>query len=532
MNTDTPPILVVGSGPSGVSCARALLDAGVPVIMVDAGVARLEVPAADRPTLAELRTQYANGANPLLGAKLDALRVVRDLSPKIRTAATAEFLSGYVDRNKLNLNNFDLVGTLSQGGLSNVWGAGVSTFDDSDLEKFPITYDDLEHSYRVIAERIGISGSASDDLAGFHGGDLALQPPLSLLPAMANILDAYERQPKRDNFVLGRCRSAVLTEDLGERRGCSEDMMCMWGCSRRSIYNAADDLAELMGRPGFTIHSGCIVHKIERAGDEYTLLGRDANGKPVTLQAPQVVLAAGTLASTRLVLELLDRVDKPLPLLNNPSMAMAFWSPSRMGKPLSDSGFGMAQLSFRQQLTERSQEYCFGLLFAAETFAASDLVLHMPFSRRGAMRILRPLLSGLVLGFVYFPSEFSRNHVCLRRTVNGGSVLDVEGGYHSDLIPTARDAAKRVAKRLRTIGVWQLPGSTKIYPPGAEVHYGGTLAMGSVTSKYCEVIGAEGLFVVDGSVLSSLPAKQHTLTMMANADRIGRHLAERYHGHG
>jgi choline dehydrogenase-like flavoprotein len=51
--------------------------------------------------------------------------------------------------------------------------------------------------------------------------------------------------------------------------------------------------------------------------------------------------------------------------------------------------------------------------------------------------------------------------------------------------------------------------------------------MGQDTSVDCEVSGMSGLYVVDGSVLPSLPAKSHTFTVMANALRAGTKLAER-----
>ena len=64
-------------------------------------------------------------------------------------------------------------------------------------------------------------------------------------------------------------------------------------------------------------------------------------------------------------------------------------------------------------------------------------------------------------------------------------------------------------------------------PPGAEVHYGCTLPMGRDITANGEVKGFEGLFVADGSVLPTLPAKSHTFTVMANAHRIGVGLAHR-----
>ena len=45
-----------------------------------------------------------------------------------------------------------------------------------------------------------------------------------------------------------------------------------------------------------------------------------------------------------------------------------------------------------------------------------------------------------------------------------------------------------------------------------------------------EVSASPGLYVVDGAALTRLPAKAHTLTIMANADRIARKLAQQLSG--
>ena len=39
--------------------------------------------------------------------------------------------------------------------------------------------------------------------------------------------------------------------------------------------------------------------------------------------------------------------------------------------------------------------------------------------------------------------------------------------------------------------------------------------------------GHGNIYIVDGSVLSELPARSHTFTIMANADRIGKHIVNR-----
>ena len=42
----------------------------------------------------------------------------------------------------------------------------------------------------------------------------------------------------------------------------------------------------------------------------------------------------------------------------------------------------------------------------------------------------------------------------------------------------------------------------------------------------CELSGSPGLFLVDLSLFPTIPAKHASLTLMANADRVGRRIAE------
>jgi choline dehydrogenase-like flavoprotein len=81
---------------------------------------------------------------------------------------------------------------------------------------------------------------------------------------------------------------------------------------------------------------------------------------------------------------------------------------------------------------------------------------------------------------------------------------------------------------MRRRGAFALPGSLTISAPGTDGHYAGTLPMGGkgdlATSLYGELNASKGIYIADGASFSSLPAKHCTLTIMANADRIGRHL--------
>jgi choline dehydrogenase-like flavoprotein len=92
------------------------------------------------------------------------------------------------------------------------------------------------------------------------------------------------------------------------------------------------------------------------------------------------------------------------------------------------------------------------------------------------------------------------------------------------------EAAKKLSKAFWSLGAVLLPGSFTVGRPGGDIHYAGTLPMRESpspgeTSPRGEVEGLDGIFVVDGACLPTLSEKSHTLTIMANADRIGRKLA-------
>jgi choline dehydrogenase-like flavoprotein len=66
---------------------------------------------------------------------------------------------------------------------------------------------------------------------------------------------------------------------------------------------------------------------------------------------------------------------------------------------------------------------------------------------------------------------------------------------------------------------------TRVLPKGFSVHYAGTLPMTAAdrpltTTREGRVRGFTNLYVVDGATFPALPAKNLTLTLMANAIRV------------
>lgn len=536
-------VVIVGSGPAGVSAAWPLVEAGLRVVMLDAGNRTAREGSDDR-TFLDIRRSDGDQWRRFLGSGFQALKGRGDVSPKLRVPASDFVFQGFADAYRLEARNFVAVGSLARGGLSNVWGAGAYAYDDTDLDGFPIDRRDLEESFRRVAARIGLSGVAGDDLGAFYGAGLPLQPPLPVDDNAARLLDRYEeRRPlaARLGIRLGRARNAVLSQPLGGRSACDLSDMCLWGCGKGAIYNAADEVRPLSGLAGFEYRGGAFVGAIRREGDAFRVdYGPPGAGATAgSLLARTVVLAAGTIGSTRLALDFLGwgNGNGAVPLLSNVAFALAFVLPERLGAALPERGFALGQLGYVVEDADDRRLYAHGAVFAPTGMLGSEFVRHMPFTRPGAARIARRLQPALLAANSFLPGEFSRNTLRLEGAGPGARVV-IDGAHADGVARRIQGVRRRLVRLFRRLGAFALPGGGQAIPPGADIHYAGTLPMtaagqaarGPGTDAFGELAGAPGLYVVDGAVLSRLPAKNPTFTIMANADRIGHRIAARQPG--
>jgi hypothetical protein len=274
---------------------------------------------------------------------------------------------------------------------------------------------------------------------------------------------------------------------------------------------------------GFRYVPGFIVDQIERTGNTWSVQGINSSvGNRETLVCGRVLLAAGTLATTRLVLDTL-RASESVPLLSSPTAAFLAWLPRHFGRSAVRE-FGLGQVSFSIDLDEAHSG--FGSTFSTSGLPVSEFVSRVPFNHRSSIDILRRLLPSCVVGNVFLPGEFSNNTARLV-----GADLHVIGRSTPEAVQALEKIRRTLRKAFAKLGAAIIPMSFSPAPAGSDVHYVGTLPMKAKptrlsTDAWGEVNGAPGLHVVDGSCIPSLNAKSHTLTIMANADRIGRGLSE------
>ena len=519
-------IIIVGSGPAGVSAAFPLVESGLKVLMVDGG-RHSNITLPDKPFL-NARAEDADQWEWMIGKGFHALKMQEAISPKLRVPTQGYVFEGFGDANKIESQEFVAVGSLAAGGLSNAWGCGVSCLSVEELARLPFNASEIDRSYEAVAKRIGISGPQDDDLSEYFRLDAWVQPPIPIDNLHTHLYDRYMKHRSdllSRGFRLGKTRNAVLSEDHAGRKACDRLGNCLWGCHRRATYSASDEIGLLRYFKNFHYESGFIVDGLVRNGDCWSIEGQQLiSGVRRSISTRRVLMAAGTLATSRLVLKTLA-ITSPVPLLSSPTAAFLLWMPRFLGASRPPF-FGLGQLSFSLAIQENING--FGTTLSTTGIPVSEFARYLPLGRRYAIDILGSLMSSCLVGNVFLPGDLSNANVVLK---SDGSLL-ISGGYRDDVPFIFEVAAKKLRRAYWKLGAVLLPMSFTVGRPGGDIHYAGTLPMRlnpiiGETNPIGEVLGLDGVHVIDGACLPTLSEKSHTLTIMANADRIARQLVLR-----
>jgi choline dehydrogenase-like flavoprotein len=505
-------VIIIGSGPAGVSAAWPLVEAGVRVLMLDAAKSPLPGHPAHA-TLAELRTDPARWRTELgfAGPLADG-----GVSPKFATPLARATLDGFVDGAGIDTENYMALGAHAAGGLSRIWGALAARYSESDLAGVPGAAE-IDAGYEHVAQRIGVSG----------GAEIADVDLTSLAPSVGHLAGRHRRLDTPPGFRLVTAPNAVLAAPREDRLGCNACGLCLHGCSRGSIYHSALELPALRQFRNFTYRGGVVVQRLSAdAGGQIVeaRIGTDL----VQFRAPVAVLAAGTLATTSIALRRIGQTGVPVRLQSNPVGGIAFVVPQLIGRALNERAFGLGQLFYTLDLAPGIETS--GVFYGADTLPLAPVADRMPFTRPYALKAARALAPALVLATTYLPGRFSDNRIVVEDDGVAGR-MRITGRQSREADQLLAQSFAALAGLARTRGAWAIPGSRQTLMPGADAHPVGTLPMGGTdpagTDANGELNGAPGVFVADGAALPILSARHPTLTIIANADRLGRTLARR-----
>ncbi len=498
--------IVIGTGIGGGSAGRALAEAGLSVLFVEKGPdlgneAELALEAAD----SDPQSRLAQGAWPRqLEFELDGRQAQTDGMLGARVGGTSIYYAATLERPERH----DLETVEGKAHPTGGWAIG---------------YDEFRPWFEQAEKNFNINGEV-DPLAP-HGAELL--PPIEPLPASDAALIADLRRAGMHPY-----RTHMATRVIGQNPDGTPQIGKMHGRS------AGVEPALQTGRAALL--DNCTVQRIETDAGRVTGLLCQRGGQSFTLRARRYVLSAGGLGSPTLMLRSANE-HWPQGLGNRHDLAgrnlmfhlseiIALWTSTARGESGASRSISMRDLYFMQGQR-------FGTVQSMGLTAGYGEILYALHKKFDVspLRRIRPLRHGLripawigarMMGeaklFVGVLEDLPYAHNRVLPDPEDGDRLRFE--YHIADELHRRRAAFR--KALRAAFHPHRRMFTGTAPELNYAHPCGTLRFGddpttSVLDRDCRVHGLDNLYVADSSFMPTSNGVNPSLTIAANALRVG-----------
>jgi choline dehydrogenase-like flavoprotein len=510
-------VAVVGSGLSGLACARALIRRGLRPVMIDAGMT-LEQPIQE--TVDRMKT-----VEPAVWRPEDIALIRRNITIKQAGIPRKQvFGSDYIyarDHPEAGIfgSQVKVLTTLAKGGFSNAWGATLLPAVDCDIaDDWPITARSLAPHYRAVMAWLPLS--AADDGLAQHFPTYAERHGTLPLAPQAQSLQCALKRIADERIAFGQARLAVETTG---RAGCRYCGLCLSGCVYGSIFNAAYDVDCLAREQRLEYWPGFIALHVSEGEGSVRLTMRRIAGGVEEHRFDRVFLAAGAVNSTRIVLQSLKAFNIPIEFADSQKFLQPIFR--LKGQPYQiDHMNGLAALFIELRLNELGDNW----MHIQVSTVGDFLVRRLRADRsRLAAGLMSPLLRRIVTASCSLHSRHSATLSATLRRRGENTIFELSETNRERAQRSVTLAAGQIARLAWRLQSFSPPWLVTNFATGVANHLGGSLPMRDKPRDLLEtdVLGRPATFsavhVVDSAVMPSIPATPIALLMMANADRIG-----------
>lgn len=516
-------VIVIGSGPAGVHAALPLVEAGLNVLMIDGGMS----PATEQPVtnknFEDVRREDAGQDELFLGRDYSSIPVdgLSGGHGGGMTSGNRSYVLSRADEQlPVNVINGQIVQSLAEGGLGAAWGAASAYMSDANLRLMGLNPREMDRFYNEITDIIGVSGPETRE---------GIQPAM---PPDHHADFMLKRAEKKREALYGlgvdivQPHSAVLTQDKNGRKATSLADMDYYADPGKSVYRPQYTLDKLKQKPNFTYAGGNVVQYVEETAENVIVFAQPMDDRTMNRRwaAKRVIVAAGAINTARILLRSNNLFDVQVPIIAKPHMFAACIRPSSLGKKGPAARSSLCQLFMIDGAVHGGPDSGCAQLYSYRSLLLFRLLGNAPLPVPEALGLLSMYAPSLMIADIRFPGlPRAGQHLTLRRSEDARGVLDIHftpGRTHVE-----RLSLKRITRAMRMTGL--LPVKIMDLPEGSSSHYAGTvpvadgrtLPLSSDTDG--RVNGSGKVFVADASMFRTLPSLPHTLTIMANARRIG-----------
>lgn len=508
---------VIGSGPAGVACAKALLERGASVLMLDAGL-ELE---PDRARL--VRSLAAKEPGELTPEELRSFK--GNLQPTAKGLPRKLIFDSdfpYRDTEKeipWRANAVSLEPSLALGGFSNVWGSAMLPYRDADLADWPVKNAELARHYQAVTAFTGLAAEP-DDLEEWF--PLYCDRPEPLKPSrqaelLLRTMSRHRKGLRAAGWRFGRARVAVRA---GTCKYCG---LCMSGCLYGCIFNAADTVREMQANPRFTYRRDAIVTALRENPERATVTGYDRRTREAfALEAGRVYLAAGVIPTAQILLRSQGAYDRPLRLRDSQYFLFPLLLARRTRNVQKEPLYTVSQM-----FLELNDPAVSAHTVHLQLYTYSDIIDAAIRQTLGPLRGFSPLLvERMIIAQGYLHSNESPSIAMTLKRNGEKDVLELDALPNPETRPRVKKLLGAMLRQAHRLGGVVLPPMLQLTQPGRGFHSGGSLPMRRDPGPWeSDCLGRpqgwNRVHVADASVLPSIPATTITFSAMANAHRIG-----------
>ncbi len=509
-------VVVLGSGPSGIAAAKALLLRGVAVTLIDAGVTMPDEAESIRDTMASaVPDEWDSKAVDRLNA-----RGLKDRGQvPLKTAFGSDF--PYHFDQTVTEHSASILGSRARGGLSNVWGASILPLSEADMAGWPLSTADLAPHYSAILKWLPHS-QVKDELADAYPLHSGYQRKLGLSRQARALLDDLRKSDaalQKEQMTYGRSRLAMSN--------CFYCGQCLIGCPYQFIYSTNETLDDLRDFPGFSYIGGIVVRGLTEHSD-HVELHVERSGQPDIITAKRLLLGAGVLSTARLLMPLLE--TRQLRIKDSAYNLMPFLRYDRVPRVQFESLFTLPQLFMEVEVPEASERNAHLQWYSYNDFYKQEM-------RKTLGLIYRAMPA-------VFPQQIIERMWTIQGFLHSDDSPEISMSMNADYSkvelgvlenPRTKKVFKAVYGKLsrlsNILGGKPLPLFGRVGAAGGSFHAGSSFPMakhpaGIESDLAGRPAGLQRIHVIDSSVLPNIASSTITLSVMANAHRIASDFAE------
>lgn len=464
-------VLIVGSGPAGVNAAYPLVVAGLKVAIIDGGLDSKK----QEKQQTFLESNFSNTSNAY-----DLLRK-----------------SSYVFNKTYQLlrikSEIEIIQSLAKGGLSEIWHGISDFFSKEELQRTGLPAVEILKEYEEVAQRVKLTTQAHLDLHSI----LLLESTKS----KTNLESAVYRAP-----LVFKHRTSSFVEDFKKYKN--------FTYIPNQVVTTVRERAKHVKIQSFSID---------------TL-------KESTISSRYVILAAGSINTTRILLRSLNLFNYKTTFLTKEQYITVCFHPKilfKKNKQISSSHKKnrLGQVVMSSNETKQGLGAFFIQFYRFNPAAIHKALKYIPLPKYIALPFLSILIPSIMIADIRFPAfESKKKFLVLRKEKNKKDVLEISFKQSREELWGHKDKLSEIAKQLGSLGLFRFKIMNGITAP----HYAGGVPFTAIPGKLStdrngKLHQANRIYVADSSTWRALPAKPPTLTIMANAARVGKNVLRKFY---